>query len=212
MKKTLMTGLITLLPLVLTIMVVIFLFDLFTEPFLPIVTSALTSLHITLPAHTTILVSRLLGLVLLTILILVLGVIARHIVFKKIVDLTHHLFSKIPIAKTVYQVSKDLFNAILSPDGKQAFKDPVLYPFPHAPYYGVGFLTGEAPEECNALTKNKLVSIFAPTAPHPISGFLFLIPQDRIHQTEMSKEEAIKFIVSCGVILPEEKEFHDDHL
>lgn len=203
MRKHVMTGLIILLPLVLTIIIIAFLFDLFTAPFVPLVSKTLSYLPTPLSNGMVLFLSRLIGLVLLCALILVLGVIARHFFLNRLIQWTNRIFSRIPFVKTVYQVSRDVMNAIFSPDGKQAFKEAVLYPFPHAPYYGVGFSAGEAAKECEEKVGVPLVSVFAPTAPHPISGFLFLIPKKDVYPADMSKEDAVKFLVSCGVITPD---------
>ena len=210
MKKALMTGFITLLPLTLTIMVIVFLFDLFTNPFLPLVHASLSALHIELPPAAAIFVTRLIGFFLLCLLILFLGFIARQFFLKGLIRAMHGLFSRIPLIKTVYEVSRDVFGALFAPEGKPAFKEPVFYPFPHAPYYSVGFNTGTAPKECERAVGKKLCSVFAPTAPHPISGFLFLIAEQDLYPASMTKEDALKFLVSCGVILPEtEQQDHD---
>src|SRR3989339_313941 len=102
MKKYLITGLIILLPLVLTIFVVVFLFDLFTAPFVTIVSAALSYLPYILPHWVVTLLSRLIGLVLLCILPFVLGVIARHFFLKHIIDWTNRILARIPLVKTVY--------------------------------------------------------------------------------------------------------------
>jgi uncharacterized membrane protein len=211
MKKYVVTGLIILLPLVLTLIIISFLFDLFTTPFVPLVQALLSLLPIHLPPGITLFISRLIGLALLCLLILLLGVIARHFLLKKLIKWTNSIFSRIPFVKTVYKVSREVMSAIFSPDGKQAFKDPVMYPFPYAPYYGIGFSAGEAAKECEEVIGEPLVSIFAPTAPHPISGFLFLIPKKDVKAIDMTKEDAIKFLVSCGVITPETKQSHDSN-
>lgn len=202
MRKYLITGVIILLPVALTAMIATFLFDLFTTPFVPIVKSILHHFSFSLPEEVTKFLSRLTALLFLLVFIVILGMIARHFLFKSCALVANRILYKIPFVKTVYKVSRDLFNALFSPDGKQVFKETVSIPFPYKPHQCIGFSTGEAPKECDEKTGESLISVFTPTAPHPISGFLFLVPKKDVESIEMTKEDALKFLVSCGVIHP----------
>ncbi len=209
MKKYLLTGFIILFPLVLTLMVIIFLFDLFTTPFVnivgPIVAAIQAKLPFVLPEGLTLFLSRLFSLIFLCIFILVLGVVTRWLLVKNLIGWTNRLISKIPFIKTVYKVSSDVFAALFSTDGKKAFKRPVMMPFPCRPNFCLGFQAGEVAEECQEKVKTPLLSVFVPTAPHPISGFLFLVPEKDVYGIDMTNEEVVKFLVSCGMIVPEKE-------
>ncbi len=206
MKKYFLTGLILLMPIALTLLIVLFLIDFFTTPFLSLVSSMLHSLeelfHFHLPHALTLPLARILALLLLCLFILALGAFARWFFFKSVLEFGDRIISKIPFIKTVYKVSRDIFKALFSPDGKKAFKHPVIIPFPFAPSYALGFQAGEVAEEIQSKIKEPLQSIFMPTAPHPISGFLFFVPAKDAHQIALSNEEAVKFLVSCGIIHP----------
>lgn len=203
MRKYFLTGLAVLLPTILTVVIVIFLFDLFSEPFVPLVRTFLN--YFSLPQEVTMFLSRLIGLVLLFFLILLLGFITRHIFLNNLIKIWNQIVYRIPFVKTIYKLSRDIFTAIFSSDEKQAFKEAAMVPFPDKPNYCVGFTTGVAPPECEQKTGQKLLSVFVPTAPHPISGFLFLVQEKNVHPIPMSKEDAFKFLFSCGMVFPEEK-------
>jgi len=203
MKKHLITGLAILLPIVLTLMVIFWLIDFFTAPFVPLVTSKIFNSHGILNTGSTIFISRMLALLFLSIFIFLLGVVARWFLIKNILSVANRILSRIPLIKTVYKVSRDIALALFSLDGKKAFKYPVMIPFPHQSTYTVGFQAGEVTEEILAVSKEPLVSVFAPTAPHPITGFIFFVPQKNVHKLNMTNEEAVKFIVSCGLIHPD---------
>lgn len=207
MKKHLITGLVILLPVALTLMIIIFLFDLFTEPFFqivgPLVELIQQKLKISLPQGITLFFSRLLSLIFLCIFIFLLGVITQLFLVKTLIKWGNYILLKIPLIKTVYKVSKDIFAALFSADGKKVFKNPVMIPFPCKPNHCLGFEAGEVSEELKEKVQKELVSVFIPTAPHPISGFLFFIPEEDVHQVDMTNEEVVKFLVSCGMILPE---------
>ncbi len=216
MKKHLLTGLIILLPLALTLMIIFFLFDFFTAPFVPIVATLMakleTSFQFTLPSGLSLFIARIFALILLCLLIFLLGAFARWFFLRNILQFGHYLISRIPIINTVYKVSRDVFSALFSSEGKKAFKRPVIIPFPNHTSYALGFQAGEVAEECQKKVKTPLVSVFMPTSPHPISGFLFLVPEKDVRGIDMTNEEAVKFLVSCGMIHPEAKKLDDDEL
>ncbi|MCC6128001.1 MAG: DUF502 domain-containing protein [Chlamydiae bacterium] len=206
MKKYLITGLIILMPLVLTIMLIVFLVDFFTTPVISLVGQLVVvlqeklSFHI--PQDLTLFVSRIIALILICTLIFVLGIFSRWFLMRSFLKLIHQIMGKIPVVRWVYKLCREVFSALFATDGKKIFKKPVMTPFPDAPNYCLGFLSGDAPVECEEKLGRPLVSVFAPTAPHPISGFLFILPEEDIKSLDMTNEDAIKFLISCGVILP----------
>lgn len=212
MKKYLFTGLMILLPFVLTIIVIVFLFNFFTTPFLPIVTSLLDFVEgvfsIVLPEFLNIFFARLLALIFLCIFILFLGAVAQGFVVKNVIAFTHSILSKIPFIKTVFKVSRDVFVAIFSNKGKKTFKQPVMLPFTDFPNRAIGFEVGEVPRECQEKVGSPLVAVFTPTSPHPISGFLLLVERKDVYSLDMSNEDAIKFLLSCGMVVPNDANKH----
>lgn len=203
MKKYLITGLVILMPAVLTLFIIAFLFNFFTTPFVQIVEPILMRLPFNIPSGFALFISRVFALILLIVFIFFLGALVRWFLGRHLVAFTNKILYKIPFISTVYKVSRDVISALFSSDGKKAFKYPVLIPFPHKPTFALGFKAGEVAKECQDKVETRLVSVFMPTAPHPISGFLFLIPKEDAHRLEMTNEEAFKFLVSCGMIHPE---------
>ena len=204
MKKHFLTGLVILMPVALTLLVILFLIDFFTTPFISVVSSILEKIEIALnfqiPDSLTLPVARIFALILLFLFIFLLGAVAHWFFFKNLFQFGDRLISRIPFIKTVYKVTRDIFKALFSSDGKKAFKHSVIIPFPFAPSYALGFQAGEVADEIQNKVKEPLVSIFMPTSPHPISGFLFFVPQKDAHKIAMSMEESVKFLVSCGMI------------
>ncbi len=210
MKKYFFTGLIILLPVALTLWVIIFLFHFFTTPFVPIVTLLLDTiqnhLFFSFPQGLDTFLARIISLLLLCIFVLILGMAARWFIVRNLIRGTHSLFSRIPFIKTVFKVSRDVFSALFSQEGKKAFKCPVMIPFPDYPNHSLGFVVGEIPPECQAKSPEPLTAIFTPTAPHPISGFLLLVPKKDVTTLDMTNEDAVRFLISCGMIVPEDHE------
>jgi uncharacterized membrane protein len=214
MKKHIFAGLVILLPLVLTILVLVFILNLFTEPFLNIATFALSKfphLYQFLQAYDLVdVIARICSLIMTVAFILFLGMIAQMFFIDSLLHFTNNLICKIPFIKSIYKTSKDVIQALFpAKDEKKAFKRSVMIPFPSKKSHCVGFVSGEIPKVCQEQAKETLIPVFVPTAPHPISGYFMLVPEKKVHEINMSNEEAVKFTVSCGVIGPEREKTHE---
>ncbi len=206
MKKYLLTGMVILTPVALTLIVIYFLFDFFSNPFISLVNQLVAYIEIKfsfkfLPG-VAVFVSRILSLLLICVLILLLGIFGRWFFIRTLLKWTNSTFERIPLINSVYKITRDIIAAVFGADGKKVFQEPVMIPFPNKPNYSIGFRSGKSPIECEEKLGCPLVTVFCPTAPHPISGFLFILPKDEIHSLDMTNEDAFKYLVSCGVILP----------
>lgn len=205
MKKTFLAGLATLLPIVVTIFVVLFIVDFLTAPFVGIVED-LISEHGTTELgerhkYLLLFLSRLIVLVFIFFLILFLGLLGRKIAFSWLVNLTHRIFYKIPIIKTIYRITREVSNNVFSEKKSKIFKGTVAVPFPHEKTHALGLLSGDPPFEVSE-KKGNLQSVFIPTAPHPISGFLVMYNKGEIKETMIETEDLFKFLLSCGIYHP----------
>ncbi len=209
MKKYFFTGFITLLPIALTLIIAVWLFDLFTTPLVGIMEALIRAYEkkwsLSLENHASLVVflSRVLAFILLLILIFLLGVLGRKFLIDFFLRLTDRLFSHIPLVRTIYRLSNEITKAVFS-ENKKTFKETVLVPFPHNQAHAIGFLTGESPSVFKEKTQTDF-AIFVPTAPHPMSGFVLLTPKKIVIPVDVSVEDAFKFIISCGVIHPGEQ-------
>jgi len=216
MKKHLITGLVILLPIALTLLVLVFLMDLLTAPFLGIVHGILTFLGsniLYLQNHQIILLflSRIIVLLLLFVLILVLGYLGNKIFFNWLLQKFHRIMLTIPFIKKIYKSIRDLIKTFFSEKGS-IFESSVVVNFPFEHTYMMGFqsesvpskVTDRVPELKNGKT------VFVPTAIHPTSGFLVMMKEDKIHPTEMTTEEVLKFLISAGLFVPKDKHITDD--
>ncbi|MGD2170441.1 MAG: DUF502 domain-containing protein [Chlamydiota bacterium] len=203
MKKAFLTGLIILMPVALTVMVVFFVVDLFTDPFVNFFKDFLSKQHWIRSANLLTFVARLFSLISVCLFIFLLGFLTRLFFVRWMLGVANQWISKIPLIKPVYNTSKDIVNALFQQEGK-AFKKPLMIPFPTDKSFSVGFETGEIPTCCSEKINKELVPVFIPTAPHPISGFMLMVPKEKTHLIDMTNEQAVKLTVSCGVILPED--------
>lgn len=143
----------------------------------------------------------LLALVLAVVLISTVGVLARYYIGKRMIEWLDTAMMNVPLLNKFYGAIKQVNEAFAG--NKNSFKTVVLVEFPREGMYSVGFLTSEQRAEVQQKTKEKVVAVFIPTTPNPTSGFLVLVPEDKVTKLDMSVAEGIKYIVSLGSISPE---------
>lgn len=210
MKKYFATGVVTLLPVAVTIAVIFFLVNLLTNPFMGFVQGILeryswfeTGFLFLSQDQVLKYSSQILILMLLFFVTVVLGILARWFFIHSLIRLGDRLLHSIPLVNKLYKTSKDVIHTLFSSQ-HNAFKQVVMVPFPTREIYSLGLVTRSAPEVCSDVVKSKLTAVFIPTTPNPTSGYLLMIKERDITYLDMSVEDAVKFIISCGVIHPEE--------
>lgn len=207
MKKYFLTGLIILLPFLLTVMIILYLFDIFTGPFVGLVEGLIISYEekrgIILSNRDVFvqLISRVTVFIFLLFFIYGLGFFARKYFFNLLLSLTNKLFSKVPLVRSIYRVSRDLTKAVFTQDSK-TFKETVVVPFPGHDTHALAFVTGPVPDAIRKVIPDAELTVFVPTSPHPISGFLLLSPKKFVHQVDVSTEDGFKFLLSAGIMTP----------
>ncbi len=203
MKKYILTGLATLLPVAVTLYVVAFVVRLLTQPFMGVVTRFLKSsnLHTPFNSETEIrALAQVVILITLFLFIILLGSIARWFFVKSLIKLSDKIMQKIPIVNKVYKTTKEITH-ILFASNKNTFKQVVMIHFPDQESYCLGLVAREAPESCS-VAGSDMVSVFLPTTPNPMTGFMTLSPKKDLIYLDMKSEDAIKYVVSCGVVQP----------
>lgn len=209
MKKYLLSGLALLLPLTLTILIILFILNLFTKPFAHGIENWLNSLSshpITERINPKLLhyIAEVIILIIIFIVITFVGYLARWFFMRFLLKVADKLLTKVPIVSTIYKTSRDIIKVIFSPEAN-SFKQVVMAPFPSKGKYCVGLVAGRPPLSCQKITEDKLVTVLLPTAPHPISGYLLMFKEKDLKYLDMSIEDAVKFTISCGIIHPEDK-------
>jgi len=142
------------------------------------------------------------ALVLACLLIGVVGLVARNYFGKRIIGWFDAALLRVPLLNKIYGAIKQV-NDAFSSSNKTSFRTVVLIEFPRAGMYSVGFITSDQHDEVQAKTNEKVVCVFVPTTPNPTSGFLLLVPEDKVTKLEMSVADGIKYIISLGSIMPE---------
>jgi uncharacterized membrane protein len=135
-------------------------------------------------------------------LVSVLGLLARYYIGKRLIEWFDSTLLRVPLLNKIYGAIKQV-NAAFTSGNKTAFKTVVLVEFPREGMHSIGFLTSEQHEEVQKKSKEKVVCVFVPTTPNPTSGFLVLVPEDKVTKLDMSVADGIKYIISLGSISPE---------
>jgi uncharacterized membrane protein len=210
-KTNFITGLVILLPLILTAAILGFLVNFLTEPFVGFVSKALSHLSITskkilfIPQDKFILyASKALVLIALVTVTFFLGLITRVFFMRSLFSIGDAILHKIPIVKTVYKTTQDIIKTLFVSD-KNSFKQVVMVPFPKEGMYMLGLIVRESPQICIDAIGEEMVSVLIPTTPNPTTGFLIMVKKSEITPVNITAEDAVKYIVSCGVIIPCEK-------
>jgi len=141
------------------------------------------------------------ALVLAILLVSLAGWLARYYIGKRMIAWLDHMMLRVPLLNKIYGTIKQV-NEAFSAGKKTAFKTVVLVEFPRPGMYSIGFITSEQHEEVQVKTKEKVVCVFVPTTPNPTSGFLVLVPEEKVIKLDMSVADGIKYIMSLGSVSP----------
>ena len=140
------------------------------------------------------------GLITTVILVLIAGLLARTLFGKYFLRLSETVISKIPGIGTVYTATKQMGESLLSSSNKK-FQDVVLAEWPRPGVYSIGFITGRASKLYDGMEEDSYF-VFIPTAPNPTGGFLTVLAKKQMHILKVSVEDAVKLIISGGLIVP----------
>ena len=202
LQRLFLTGLLTLLPLWLTWVVVKFLFGLLSDVSRPLLEPGLVAFAGQNPQAFGWLaepwVLGAIGLAATLATILVVGWLARRVIGQRLLRWFEALIARIPLANTIYGSARKLLDILQTkPDGTQRV---VLIDFPHAEMKTLGFVTRVIREQG---TGRELAAVYVPTTPNPTSGYLEIVPMEKITPTDWTVEQAMGFIISGGAVAPD---------
>lgn len=196
LKNYFLTGLLVILPIFITGYVIWFLIKAM-DTFLKYIPSKYlpeTYLNIYIPG---------LGLILGVILIIAVGVLARNIAGRTVLQFWDNLVDRIPLARILHSSVKQLLQAFFF-QNSDAFQRVALIEYPRRGIYVLGFITGESRGEAPEKINKKMINVFIPTTPNPTSGFYILVPEGDLTVLDMSVEDAFKLLISGGLVSPDE--------
>ena len=145
-----------------------------------------------------------LEILLSVIFITLIGSLSLSYIGKKFLQIFNDLLKKIPILRTIYSAIGQMAEFLAPKRGKK--KTVVLVEYPRKGSWAVGFATKDNKGEISQKTNTNLVNVFVPTTPNPTSGFLLLVPRKDLKHLDVNVDDAIKTIVSAGIITLETRE------
>lgn len=141
------------------------------------------------------------GIVVTVVFILATGLLAANFIGQRLVNWWEKLLARIPVVNSIYNGVKQVSDTLLSPTG-MAFRQPLLVQYPHQGSWTIAFLTGEPGGDVVNHLAGEHVSVYVPTTPNPTSGFFLMFPKDQVIELDMDVDEALKYIISMGVVAP----------
>jgi len=142
-----------------------------------------------------------LGLVLTLLILLITGVLAANIVGRSMVSFWESLLERIPVVRSVYSAAKNFAEIVFS-DSSQSFKKVLLIQYPRKGLYSLAFQTSSNLGEVQGRTGEEVICTFVPTTPNPTSGVIIIVPRKDVIELDMDVDEALKMIISLGVVVP----------
>ncbi len=197
MKKYLITGLLIWVPLVITVWVLSVLVGMLDQTLLllPHDWQPREWLGFNIPG---------LGVLLTLAVVLLTGMLAANIIGQRLVRIWEALLSRIPVVKSLYSSVKQVSDTLFSSSG-QAFRKALLVQYPRHGSWTVAFLTGQPGGDVANHLSGDYVSVYVPTTPNPTSGFFLIMPRADVIELDMNVDEALKYIISMGVVPPESR-------
>lgn len=145
------------------------------------------------------------GFIVAVIVLFLTGVFAANVLGRKILEGWDSLLGRIPVVKSIYSSVKKVSESLLS-DNSRSFKTPVLVPFPRRDIWTIGFVSGSLPDNIAAVLPDAAprIPVYVPTTPNPTGGYYILVKQSDIRELDMSVDEALKYVISLGMVLPDD--------
>jgi len=191
LRRRFLSGVLVVVPVVLTVLLLGFLYKITAGLFAPLIARALGDL----PNYLVAIVSV---AVFISLLYLV-GFIATVVVGRKLIGFAEAVIRRIPLVKTIYGASKQVVEAMSFKDAETNFRSAIFVDFPHAGMRSLAFVTGTIEIE----GQGEHFKVFVPTTPNPTSGYFEIVPKERAYGCGLSVEEAVKFVVSAGLLTPD---------
>jgi uncharacterized membrane protein len=197
MKKYFITGLLVLVPLFITVWVISSLIGMMDQSLLllPENWRPKAQLGLEIPGF---------GVLLTMLIIFVTGLIATNFFGKRLILLWEAILARVPVVKSIYASVKQVSDTLFSDSGN-AFRQAVLVQFPRQGAWTIAFVTGKPGGDVANHLPGDYVSVYVPTTPNPTGGYFLMMPRTEVIELDMSVDEALKYIISMGVVAPPDK-------
>lgn len=147
------------------------------------------------------LLASVLGLV----LVVLLGFLARNFIGRRFVSLLEWFVTRVPVVKSIYPHAKQLVDFFFTDNKPIEFDTVAIVEYPRVGLWSICFVTGSGLKTLQDTTKRRLVTIYVPSSPAPMTGYTMLVAAEEVIPVDMSVEDAMKFVISGGVLAPKEE-------
>lgn len=196
LKSVFIAGILALLPFVITVYFLYFLYNVIISNATPIVKQIARQYHFDFNEY----IFQIITFVIIILLVFFIGVLTRLYFGKMIIKLLDSFIAKIPIARSIYNATKQVVESFKNSTGT-SFSKVVLVEFPRRDMWMVAFLVRDSLGfMVDASTKEESCNVFIPTAPNPTSGFIAVVPKKDVRELDITVEEGVKFVLSVGII------------
>ncbi|MDP8216939.1 MAG: DUF502 domain-containing protein [Candidatus Kaelpia imicola] len=196
-RKYFLTGIATVLPLIITFWFLAWLFEIvdnvLLEPFFNYVQNYLGYPGIDI-------IIKVVLVLVLVLLLSFLGFLVSFLFFRRFLNFFEALFLKFPIVGKTYKSIKQISDAVMG-EGRNVFKKVVLVEYPSDGKFCIGFMTAKAENILNKTAGFELITVFIPTTPNPTSGMLIYYPKEKIKYLDMTVEEGMRVVISAGTAI-----------
>ncbi|HQT81797.1 MAG: hypothetical protein B7Z60_08200 [Ferrovum sp. 37-45-19] len=194
MKRYFLTGIVVLIPVVITVWVLRLVITSLDQIFdiLPIAWRPETLVGLHIPG---------LGVLVALLIVILTGAVATNFLGRKLLDMLDDILGKIPLVKSIYSGVKQVSDTLFSSSG-QAFRQVLLVRYPHNDVWTIAFQTGVPTQSIAREFSEPHVNVYVPTTPNPTSGFFLMLPKSQTIELDMSVDMALKYIISMGVVDP----------
>jgi uncharacterized membrane protein len=141
------------------------------------------------------------GVILTLLVVFLTGLFAANIIGQRLVHVWERVLARIPVVNSIYNGVKQVSDTLLAPGG-QAFRKALLVQWPSPGMWTVAFLTGKPGGDVVNHLQGDYISIYVPTTPNPTGGYFVMVPRSAVVELDMTVDDALKYIVSMGVVNP----------
>ena len=150
------------------------------------------------------------GAILTVLIVFLTGLATANILGQRMVRFWEGVLARIPIVKSIYYSVKQVSDTLFSSSG-EAFRKALLIQYPRQGSWTIAFQTGTPGGEVARHLHDEFVSVYVPTTPNPTSGFFLMMAKKDVIELEMSVDDALKYIISMGVVAPAPEKYYQDH-
>ena len=144
-----------------------------------------------------------LGLIIVFTFTTLVGSLASGLFGRTLIRIWENILNRMPVVRSVYSAIKQILETVMAAQS-DAFRQAVLVQYPRKDIWAIGFVTGSTKGEVGKNVSEKMINVFMPTTPNPTSGFLLFFPEKDLIYLKMSVEDALKLVVSGGMVIPKD--------